>query len=95
MPPLSAIERIEVIRGRCRHSNGFGRKWAVVVNIITKKVGTELGQLRDGGSILSQEDSDYGATKQCSPLHQWAFDRRYSGWPVGFGSPVMTAKSPT
>lgn len=62
MPPMSAIERIEVIRGPMSTLYGSDAMGGVI-NIITKKVGTEWA-----GSISMdhtlQEDRDYGdATK--------------------------------
>lgn len=64
MPPLSAIERIEVIRGPMSTLYGSDAMGGVV-NIITKKVAKEWG-----GSITLdhtfQENRDYGETSNTS-----------------------------
>jgi outer membrane receptor for ferrienterochelin and colicins len=64
IPPMSAIERIEVIRGPMSTLYGSDAMGGVV-NIITKKVGSEWG-----GSIAVdhtfQEDRDYGETSNTS-----------------------------
>jgi len=64
MPPLSAIERIEVIRGPMSTLYGSDAMGGVI-NIITKKVASEWG-----GSITQdytyQEDRDFGDTRNTS-----------------------------
>lgn len=64
MPPLSAIERIEVIRGPMSTLYGSDAMGGVI-NIITKKVASEWS-----GSITQdytyQEDRDYGDTRSTS-----------------------------
>lgn len=64
IPPMSAIERIEVIRGPMSTLYGSDAMGGVV-NIITKKVANEWG-----GSVsldhTFQEDSDYGETTNSS-----------------------------
>lgn len=64
MPPLSAIDRIEVIRGPMSTLYGSDAMGGVV-NIITKKVAKEWA-----GSVTLdhtfQEDSDYGNTSNAS-----------------------------
>lgn len=64
MPPLSAIERIEVIRGPMSTLYGSDAMGGVV-NIITKKVGTEWASSVTVDHTF-QEDSDYGATSNAS-----------------------------
>ncbi|MCY1281641.1 Colicin I receptor [compost metagenome] len=62
MPPMSAIERIEVIRGPMSTLYGSDAMGGVV-NIITKKVGSEWG----GSLALEhtvQEDRDFGDTSK-------------------------------
>lgn len=64
MPPMSAIERIEVIRGPMSTLYGSDAMGGVV-NIITKKVASEWG-----GSLsldhTFQENRDFGATSNAS-----------------------------
>jgi outer membrane receptor for ferrienterochelin and colicins len=64
MPPLSAIERIEVIRGPMSTLYGSDAMGGVI-NIITRKVGKEWA-----GSFTQdytyQEDRDYGDTRSTS-----------------------------
>src|SRR5690606_28676278 len=64
MPPMSAIERIEVIRGPMSTLYGSDAMGGVV-NIITKKVAGEWG-----GSVsldhTFQENRDYGETSSTS-----------------------------
>ncbi|WP_027589568.1 TonB-dependent receptor [Pseudomonas sp. RL] len=64
MPPMSAIERIEVIRGPMSTLYGSDAMGGVI-NIITKKVAKEWG-----GSITAehtlQEDGDYGDASKVS-----------------------------
>ncbi len=64
MPPLSAIERIEVIRGPMSTLYGSDAMGGVI-NIITKKVASEWS----GSLTLDhtfQENSDYGETSNTS-----------------------------
>lgn len=58
MPPMSAIERIEVIRGPMSTLYGSDAMGGVV-NIITKKVAAEWGATVTVDHVF-QEDSDYG-----------------------------------
>ncbi len=64
MPPLSAIERIEVIRGPMSTLYGSDAMGGVV-NIITRKVSNEWGTSVTIDHTL-QENSDYGATSNAS-----------------------------
>ncbi|WP_312244070.1 TonB-dependent receptor domain-containing protein [Stutzerimonas nitrititolerans] len=64
MPPLSAIERIEVIRGPMSTLYGSDAMGGVV-NIITKKVAKEWGASLTLDHTF-QEDSDYGATSNAN-----------------------------
>lgn len=64
MPPLSAIERIEVIRGPMSTLYGSDAMGGVV-NIITKKVSSEWGTSVTIDHTF-QEDSDYGASSNAS-----------------------------
>src|SRR5690554_6326568 len=64
MPPMSAIERIEVIRGPMSTLYGSDAMGGVI-NIITKKVAKEWsGSVTLGHTF--QEDSDYGDTSNAS-----------------------------
>ena len=58
MPPMSAIERIEVIRGPMSTLYGSDAMGGVI-NIITKKVASEWGATATVDHVF-QEDSDYG-----------------------------------
>lgn len=58
MPPMSAIERIEVIRGPMSTLYGSDAMGGVI-NIITKKVSSEWGATATIDHVF-QEDSDYG-----------------------------------
>ncbi len=64
MPPLSAIERIEVIRGPMSTLYGSDAMGGVV-NIITKKVADEWGAAVTLDHTF-QEDGDYGETSSTS-----------------------------
>ncbi|HWV08066.1 MAG TPA: TonB-dependent receptor, partial [Pseudomonas sp.] len=64
MPPMSAIERIEVIRGPMSTLYGSDAMGGVV-NIITKKVAAEWGATASVDHTF-QEDRDYGATSNTS-----------------------------
>src|SRR5690554_503384 len=64
MPPMSAIERIEVIRGPMSTLYGSDAMGGVI-NIITKKVAKEWSGSVTLGHTL-QEDSDYGDTSNAS-----------------------------
>lgn len=61
MPPMSAIERIEVIRGPMSTLYGSDAMGGVV-NIITKKVASEWGASISLDHTF-QEDSSYGVTE--------------------------------
>ncbi len=60
MPPLSAIERIEVIRGPMSTLYGSDAMGGVI-NIITRRVASEWGAAV-GANYTLHEDSDYGAS---------------------------------
>ena len=62
MPPMSAIERIEVIRGPMSTLYGSDAIGGVV-NIITKKVSNEWGATASIDHVF-QEDSDYGESSR-------------------------------
>lgn len=62
MPPMSAIERIEVIRGPMSTLYGSDAIGGVV-NIITKKVSKEWGATASIDHVF-QEDSDYGESSR-------------------------------
>lgn len=64
MPPLSAIERIEVIRGPMSTLYGSDAIGGVV-NIITKKVAEEWGSTVSVDRVF-QENSDYGDSTRTS-----------------------------
>lgn len=64
MPPMSAIERIEVIRGPMSTLYGSDAMGGVV-NIITKKVGEEWGASLSMDHTF-QENRDYGAASSTS-----------------------------
>lgn len=64
MPPMSAIERIEVIRGPMSTLYGSDAMGGVV-NIITKKVAKQWGTALSVDHTF-QEDRDYGATSSTS-----------------------------
>ncbi|MGE8498763.1 MAG: TonB-dependent receptor domain-containing protein [Pseudomonas sp.] len=64
MPPMSAIERIEVIRGPMSTLYGSDAMGGVV-NIITKKVAAEWGAAISLDHTF-QEDRDYGETSSTS-----------------------------
>ncbi|HCA22734.1 MAG TPA: TonB-dependent receptor [Pseudomonas sp.] len=100
MPPLSAIERIEVIRGPMSTLYGSDAMGGVI-NIITRKVASEW----TGSVTLDhtfQENSDYGATSNASlytsgplvedllglQLRASLFDRQESDLSFGDGSDV-------
>src|SRR5690554_6397227 len=62
MPPMSAIERIEVIRGPMSTLYGSDAIGGIV-NIITKKVSNEWGATASIDHVF-QEDSDYGESSR-------------------------------
>ena len=64
VPPISAIERIEVVRGPMSSLYGSDAMGGVI-NIITRKVGTEwMGSVTADGTL--QGDSKYGNSGQIS-----------------------------
>ncbi|HSC80267.1 MAG TPA: TonB-dependent receptor, partial [Chitinolyticbacter sp.] len=62
IPPLEAIERIEVVRGPMSSLYGSDAMGGVI-NIITRKVGKQWSGAVNLGGII-QEDGDYGDTRQ-------------------------------